>query len=435
MLVARRKTFSQMLRTGTSSLSKWARWGLLATTIAMAAALITTAWSSRRRVEQASEVLLVGQTQTLLRALVERVIRSSELSTADVESFIADNDSIGVRYVEVRVHGSAPLRVGTPAGPVPNAIAEWRGPPHKIVRVGPRVRVVGRPPPRRRGGGRRPRPGDRGRTPAVLFILEFEPVIGNRLQEDASRSFVVSSAVAGALLLVAGVLWQLLRQRERAEARVEQERRLAMLGEMSAVLAHEIRNPLASLKGHAQLLSEQLEATSPHRRKADRVVYEAERIEALSGALLDFVRTGSIRPESVSPAEVVSKSAESIDASVEIDASEAPRTWSLDPLRMQQVFTNLFDNAKEHSGPTQPVSVRIATERGSLTVTVRDRGPGIVAGQEERVFEAFHTTRTRGVGLGLAVARRIVELHGGTLTASNHPQGGAVFRVSIPREA
>jgi two-component system, NtrC family, sensor histidine kinase HydH len=76
--------------------------------------------------------------------------------------------------------------------------------------------------------------------------------------------------------------------------------------------------------------------------------------------------------------------------------------------------------------------VRAALERGWLVVTVRDHGPGLPGGDAERIFEAFHTTRTKGTGLGLAIARRIVELHGGRIEGANHPRGGAEFVMRIP---
>jgi two-component system sensor histidine kinase HydH len=277
--------------------------------------------------------------------------------------------------------------------------------------------------------------GPRRGGPRGHVILEFEPVIGNRLQADAHRAFFLSALFTAAFLVVTALLWRLLRQREREEAHAEQERRFAMLGEMSAVLAHEIRNPLASLKGHAQLLSEQLAADSPQKRKADRVVSEAERIEALSASLLDLVRVGSVERQGVNPAELVADAADSINARVQVDASKAPQSWPLDRLRMQQVLNNLIHNAVQASPAEEPVSVCISADTKVLVFSVRDHGKGIPAGEEDRIFEAFHTTRTRGVGLGLAIARRIVELHGGEISAANHADGGAIFTVSIPRAA
>jgi len=100
---------------------------------------------------------------------------------------------------------------------------------------------------------------------------------------------------------------------------------------------------------------------------------------------------------------------------------------------MEEVLVNLLRNARDASpsGQLVDVTVDIQPDR-DLRVEVRDRGQGIVAGEEERVFEPFYTRRAKGTGLGLALARRIVEGHGGAITAHNHPDGGAVFSVTLP---
>jgi len=98
---------------------------------------------------------------------------------------------------------------------------------------------------------------------------------------------------------------------------------------------------------------------------------------------------------------------------------------------MEQVLVNLLRNALQASPGRAAVSIGL--EQGGLIYRVRDFGDGLTADGGEHIFEPFHTTRTRGTGLGLAVARRIVELHGGRLSAANHDEGGAVFSVSIPR--
>src|SRR5439155_21048299 len=132
--------------------------------------------------------------------------------------------------------------------------------------------------------------------------------------------------------------------RRSAEDRARgRERRLASLGEMSAVLAHEIRNPLASLKGNAQLLAAMLPADDKPRAKADRVVDEALRLEQLTSDLLAFVRTGELQRAAVDPAQLVREAAAGL--AVEVDGTGAPRAWSLDAARMRQVVVNLLDNA------------------------------------------------------------------------------------------
>lgn len=214
---------------------------------------------------------------------------------------------------------------------------------------------------------------------------------------------------------------------------MEEQRRLSTLGELSAVLAHEIRNPLASLKGHAQLLAERIPAGAPERRKVDRIVSEAHRLEDLTTDLLDFVRTGPLEVQEADLGDLFHKVAMDVGREdVEVDTSQAPPTWPLDAQRMRQVLQNLVRNAVDASPAGTPIQVKVAREGTSLSMSFLDQGEGIPEESLELIFEPFFTTRTKGTGLGLAVARRIVELHGGTLTARNRPEGGAEFRITLP---
>jgi two-component system sensor histidine kinase HydH len=235
-------------------------------------------------------------------------------------------------------------------------------------------------------------------------------------------------------MLIASMLWWQLRRRESLAESIERERRLAQLGEMSAVLAHEMRNPLASLKGHAQLLVEQLPQLSSETKKAQRIVSEAARLEELSSTLLDFVRSGSVERERVDVSALVRRAAGEVGAErIKLTSSGlVERPVMLDALRMNQVLVNLFHNALEASGDDQPVEVTLEVLARGLRLRVRDYGEGLGPGEEHKVFEAFHTNKTHGTGLGLAIARRIVELHGGTLTAHNHDERGAIFIMEIP---
>jgi len=198
---------------------------------------------------------------------------------------------------------------------------------------------------------------------------------------------------------------------------------------MSAVLAHEIKNPLASLKGNAQLLAGMLPTGEKSRSKAERVVDEAVRLETLTNDLLQFVRTGAIRRESVDPAAVVREAAESIKGQVTVDVSRAPRSWSLDASRIREVIINLVDNAVAAG---EPVHVSVVTTNKRLVIEVADHGPGIPEEDREKIFEPFFTGKTQGTGLGLAVVRRTIELHGGRVEALVNAGGGALFRAEIP---
>jgi len=288
----------------------------------------------------------------------------------------------------------------------------------KIDEAGGRLRMELRSLRRLKAGGRTPR-----------FMIEVEPVQANALRDAATLTLGVGGLAAAALL---GVAFVLIRReaRRQADARArERERRLASLGEMSAVLAHEIRNPLASLKGNAQLLAQMLPGGDKPRAKADRVVDEAMRLEHLTNDLLQFVRTGTIQRAPVDPAELVREAAASVTGEVAIDTSQAPPRWSLDAGRIREVVINLLDNAVA-AGP--PVTVTVRAERGRLILEVADRGPGVAEDDRDKIFEPFFTGKTKGTGLGLAIVRRVVELHHGTIAVYPNPGQGAMFRAEIP---
>jgi two-component system sensor histidine kinase HydH len=246
-------------------------------------------------------------------------------------------------------------------------------------------------------------------------------------------TLAVSLLAAGTLLGLSAIFWRISRHAERASLQLEHDRQLKVLGQMSAVLGHEIRNPLASLKGHVQLLLEKLPGDHPGRKGAEVVLRETIRLEELSRHVLEFARTGAVQREDADPAVVVRAAVESAGGNdVRVEVRGAPSAWALDSRRMEEVLVNLLRNAREASLPGQPIDVSIEGRRDDLFIEVRDRGEGIVSGEEERVFEPFYTRRAKGTGLGLALARRIVEGHGGKITVHNHPDGGAVFSVSLP---
>ncbi len=282
-----------------------------------------------------------------------------------------------------------------------------------------------RPP--HRGGGRR---HGRGLPPV---LIEFEPIEAETLQASVTQGAIVALIAVLALIGSGLVLFRLTRRAEQLQEEAERDRRLVTLGEMASVLAHEIRNPLAALKGNAQLLAEQLPDDGRERRGADRVVRSAMRLESLTEDLLSLVRSNRVEHRDVSPETVLRDSLAEVDFDrFEIDVAGAPERWRLDPNRMQQVLVNLLQNAADASPAGEPATVQVLERDGSLVVLIRDRGDGIPKGEEERIFDAFFTKRTQGTGLGLAVARRIVELHGGTVAGRNLDSDGAEFEVVIP---
>lgn len=264
------------------------------------------------------------------------------------------------------------------------------------------------------------------------FVIEYEapPVAGLR----AATAATAAASIVAALVLVGATMWN-RRLGARAAAlqqALAREQHLAVLGEAAAVLAHELRNPLSSIKGHAQLMVEQLGEDPRAQARAEILVREALRLEDLCEELLDFVRAGRVERVETDPATILRDAARSVDGErIEVRVDDAPARWALDPLRMHQALANLLENAVQ-AAPRDRSVASARRENDTLVYEVRDHGPGIADDERARIFEPFHTTRLRGTGLGLAVARRVVELHGGRIDVRNHPEGGAVFEVRLP---
>lgn len=399
------------------------RWGWLLTTLALGIALALASWANYRSVQNAVSTLDIGQVR-VFEGDVMGALRGTGLGPPlpDLDSLVAAHADTGLRFVGVYSPEEGLTTLGG------TSLAEPIEPPRRsegrdLVRVGDRIRAFLLSPPTR----------GRTRTEArSVLVVEFEPLVAGQLVDRAFRSLVLGLLAAGLLMLTALLFWRASLRREAEERVMEEQRRLSTVGEMSAILAHEIRNPLASLKGHAQLLAERTPLASPERGKVDRIVAEAHRLETLTTDLLDFVRTGPLDLQPVRIEDLLRKIvSEAGGAEVTLQASGAPESWLMDERRMDQVLHNLVRNAVEASPEGAPIEVRVAREGHALTVSFLDQGEGIPEESLDRIFEPFFTTRTRGTGLGLAVARRIVELHGGKLTARNRSEGGAEFRLTL----
>ncbi|ACY15725.1 sensor histidine kinase [Haliangium ochraceum] len=435
----------------TSLSARWARWGVLIAALVMGAVLLLTAWTNYTHARALSATLTRGQGEMLFES-IRQALRESEgpPDEAELALLVEELGEQGLRYLAIAarpaVSSGTPLQAPARRRPANRLAANETV---SLDDLGERIRMVFRIPEglrrKHRRGGRhrgvrssrsgRGEVGERRRWPLLPPVtIEFEPVAAAALRDQAARSLGINAAAALLLLAAAGLAFRWLRQQAAREEARRRERHLATLGEMSAVLAHEIRNPLASLKGHAQLLAEALPEDGRPKAKADRVVAEAIRLEQLTSDLLQFVRTGEIQPRPVEPALLArTAAAEQPAGRVEVDAAQAPASARLDPDRMHEVLANLLRNAIQASPADAAVHLRVAAAGADLIFEVRDHGDGIAAGEEERIFEPFHTKRVHGTGLGLAVARRVVELHGGSITASTHPEGGALLRVRVPR--
>jgi len=234
-------------------------------------------------------------------------------------------------------------------------------------------------------------------------------------------------------------------ERQLSEARrlVEELRPLAELGELSALIAHEIRNPVIGIAATAEVLRELLDPADERREGVEVILDEAERLTRLVGNLLHFVRTRQPRLFPTDIADDIDRVAREIapDArrSGVVVALEAPERCTpvlVDSELIQQVFLNLAANAIQampHGGTLAVRTLEPDVSSAFVCVEFADTGRGIPPEGLRRVFEPFFTTRADGVGLGLAAARKLVEHQGGYITVSSEPGQGACFTVYLRR--
>ncbi len=237
--------------------------------------------------------------------------------------------------------------------------------------------------------------------------------------------------------------------RRLAEAQEEARRseRLAALGQMSAGLAHEIRNPLAVIRGSAETLQRKLQSADPLTTElAGYISSEVNRLNTIVTRFLDFARP--LKPRAVSQAltPLVERALKSVrdrwpDAPVEVErrfADHLPNV-NVDPDLCEQVFANLVQNAYEAMG-SGGGKLRVATAAASsdgrrgVEVTFEDTGPGVPEELREQIFNPLFTTKEHGVGLGLSIVSKIVDEHRGTLHLCSQQGQGACFKVFLPTE-
>lgn len=393
----------------------------------MAAALFVAVWLNFQGVRDASDALIRGHSVALQAELRSDFAELMGVPTdEELEEIFQERQAEGLRYIAVvRQHkvlasaGTTEMEAGALLGLTPGKL--------RMVDGRARVRII----PRRR---RSPRRARRPRRALPALVIEFEPVEARALRRQAGRSLMLGAVAASFMVLVAIFLVRWFLRRDRMAARISHERRLQSLGQMSAVLAHEIRNPLASLKGNAQLLERLIpkgpEFSDKASAKARRVVTESTRLEELINDLLEFAKTGELELTSVDPAALLGSCAAKLgDQEVHLETSRAPKRWQLDSERIGQALNNLLQNA---AAAGEHISAQCYERDNKLHFVIGDDGDGFDESKYENLFEPFHTTRAQGTGLGLAVAKRLVELHGGSISGHNTDEGGAEFRIEIP---
>jgi two-component system, NtrC family, sensor histidine kinase HydH len=272
--------------------------------------------------------------------------------------------------------------------------------------------------------------------PVVILRETTFPIAGFLTYEllEANRAATRKAQIAAEQLAEAN------RNLQAAEATVRRTERLAALGQLSAGLAHEIRNPLSTIKGSAEMLLKNVDSDSAVSRElAGFISSEVDRTNALVTRFLDFARPLALRLEKTEITEVIDEAVAEVEKhtppfEVSIYKNYSPEIppFLLDRQLVERVLYNLLLNAAQASPPQGTITVKTRQIGDTVEIGVVDRGSGIAAKDRESIFNPFFTTKSSGVGLGLAIVSKIVDEHGGRITVESEPGAGSVFHVFLP---
>ncbi|NND98812.1 MAG: GAF domain-containing sensor histidine kinase [Pirellulaceae bacterium] len=257
-----------------------------------------------------------------------------------------------------------------------------------------------------------------------------------RAPDENELEFVSSSANLAALAI----------ERLRYQDKLLQAERLAAMGQMVTAIAHESRNALQRIQVGVDVLQYEIEEGSEARDDLDRISRAKADLQHLHDELRSFAGPIQLNTSTGNVAEVwrqawtnLRVSRKDRDAQLVEEITDVELSCDFDAFRIEQVFRNLFENSLAACGDLVRIKVTCRNTHidgvPGLSISVRDNGPGLPEEIRSRVFEAFHTTKAKGTGLGMAIAKRFVEAHHGTLELGNDRSGGAEFVIKLPRKS
>ncbi|NIS60112.1 MAG: PAS domain-containing protein [Proteobacteria bacterium] len=232
-----------------------------------------------------------------------------------------------------------------------------------------------------------------------------------------------------------------MREIRELQEKVRRSERLASLGRLASGIAHEIRNPLSSIKGFAQYFQGKLKPTSQDRGYADIMIREVERLDRVIAGLLDFARPQEPHPEPASIRQILDHSLQLLESDLQEKDIEVERNYNdgdtnlnIDRDQITQAFLNIFKNSLEsmEEGGKLKISLNRNRDKSMVEIRVSDTGSGISRENLSRIFDPFFSTKKKGTGLGLAITLKIIENHGGEIGVDNSEGEGTTFRIRLP---
>ncbi len=229
------------------------------------------------------------------------------------------------------------------------------------------------------------------------------------------------------------------------EEQLRASQKLSALGQLSASLAHEIKNPLASIKGTAEIFLDEFPPGHPKREFVEILLKETSRLNSTVEEVLNFSRSqhgsGGEEPKKEEAAAILKRVITLLDNTfrkkgikVELTLPSEERGFLVDADKMAQVFINLLINAAEAVARGGHIVVGLGQEEGCTVISFGDDGSGVPTGEYDQIFAPFYSGREEGTGLGLAISAKIVESYGGKLTVGRSELGGALFTATIPKQ-
>ena len=272
---------------------------------------------------------------------------------------------------------------------------------------------------------------------AELLRLVLYTTSADRIISDARKMWWTVGVILILLWLVGIMLERVFTRHLRLQEELERRNQLAFIGQMTAVLAHEIRNALGSIKGYVQWVHEKFEKPDPRKEGLSVVLRGVERIESLINDLLRFSRKEQYRIEPLDPVylirEVINSSGPSWKGKVQLEAKPETRATG-DREKLYQVFLNAIRNAIQSMEGDGDLRIEVSADARWVKIRIKDTGPGIPMEEVPRLFTPFYTTKTDGTGLGLAYSKKVVEGMGGRISLTNREaKAGAVLTIQLPK--